>query len=58
MRDDTPSRTAQWVAAARGLGQLLPEALRIADDPYGLAFSSSSLARLVRHLAVVVGAQP
>jgi methyltransferase (TIGR00027 family) len=47
MRDDTPSRTAQWVAAARGLGQLLPEAVRIADDPYGLAFSSSSLARLV-----------
>jgi methyltransferase (TIGR00027 family) len=47
MRDDTPSRTAQWVAAARGLGQLLPEPLRLADDPYGLAFSSSSLARLV-----------
>lgn len=47
MRDDTPSRTAQWVAAARGLGQLLPEAVRIADDPYGLAFSSSPLARLV-----------
>jgi methyltransferase (TIGR00027 family) len=47
MRDDTPSRTAQWVAAARGLGQLLPEGVRIADDPYGLAFSSSSLARLV-----------
>lgn len=47
MRDDTPSRTAQWVAAARGLGRLLPEAVRIADDPYGLAFSSSSLAGLV-----------
>lgn len=47
MRDDTPSRTAQWVAAARGLGQLLPEAVRIADDPYGLAFSSSTLAGLV-----------
>jgi methyltransferase (TIGR00027 family) len=47
MRDDAPSRTAQWVAAARGLGQLLPEAVRIADDPYGLAFSSSTLAGLV-----------
>jgi len=47
MRDDTPSRTAQWVAAARGLGQLLPDAVRIADDPYGLAFTSSGLAGLV-----------
>ncbi|HEU4734433.1 MAG TPA: SAM-dependent methyltransferase [Kofleriaceae bacterium] len=47
MRDDTPSRTAQWVAAARGLGRLLPEATRIADDPYGLAFSSSRAAGLV-----------
>jgi len=47
MRDDAPSRTAQWVAAARGLGRLLPEAVRIADDPYGLAFSSSTIARLV-----------
>jgi hypothetical protein len=33
MRDDTPSRTAQWVAGARGLGRLLPEAVRISDDP-------------------------
>ena len=47
MRDGTPSRTAQFVAAARGMGRLLPEAVRIADDPYGMAFSSSSLARLV-----------
>ncbi len=47
MRDDTPSRTAQWVAGARGLGRLIPEAVRIADDPYGLAFSSSGLAGLV-----------
>ena len=47
MRDATPSRTAQWVAAARGLGRLLPESVRIADDPYGLAFSSSGLAGLV-----------
>ncbi len=47
MREDAPSRTAQWVAAARGLGRLLPEAVRLADDPYGVAFSSSSLARLL-----------
>lgn len=47
MRDDAPSRTAQWVAAARGLGRLLPEAVRLADDPYGLAFSAPGIARLV-----------
>lgn len=47
MRDDAPSRTAQWVAAARGMGRLLPESVRLADDPYGLAFSSPSLAGLV-----------
>ena len=51
MRDDTPSRTAQWVAAARGMSRLLPEAVRIADDPYGLAFSSSGLADLVNRSA-------
>ena len=44
MRDDTPSRTAQWVAAARGLGMLLPDDVRLADDPYGLAFTSTRLA--------------
>ncbi|HEX3761166.1 MAG TPA: SAM-dependent methyltransferase [Kofleriaceae bacterium] len=47
MRDDAPSRTAQWVAAARGMGRLLPEAVRLADDPYGLAFASPRIARLV-----------
>jgi methyltransferase (TIGR00027 family) len=47
MRDGTPSRTAQFVAAARGMGRLLPESARIADDPYGMAFSSATLARLV-----------
>jgi methyltransferase (TIGR00027 family) len=47
MREDAPSRTAQWVAAARGMGRLLPEAVRLADDPYGLAFASPSIARLV-----------
>ncbi|HEY4055636.1 MAG TPA: class I SAM-dependent methyltransferase, partial [Kofleriaceae bacterium] len=47
MRDDTPSRTAQWVAAARGLGMLLPDDVRVADDPYGIAFSSVRIANLV-----------
>lgn len=47
MRDDTPSRTAQWVAAARGLGMLLPDDVRVADDPYGLAFTSTRLATLL-----------
>ncbi|HLL25480.1 MAG TPA: SAM-dependent methyltransferase, partial [Kofleriaceae bacterium] len=47
MRDDTPSRTAAWVAAARQLGRLLPEDVRIADDPYGAAFTSIPLARAI-----------
>ena len=47
MRDDTPSRTAAYVAAARGLGMHLPDDVRIADDPYGLAFVSPRLAKLV-----------
>ncbi|MEJ7596432.1 MAG: SAM-dependent methyltransferase [Kofleriaceae bacterium] len=47
MKDGTPSRTAQWVAAARGMGMLLPDAVRIADDPYGAAFSSPAFSRLL-----------
>lgn len=47
MRDDTPSRTAAWVAAARQLGQLLPDAVRLVDDPYGAAFTSRWLASLI-----------
>ena len=47
MRDDTPSRTAQWVAAARGLGMLLPDEVRIADDPYGVAFASTRVQRML-----------
>jgi methyltransferase (TIGR00027 family) len=47
MRDGSPSRTAQWVAAARGLGRLLPEDVRIADDPYGFAFASRRLAGVI-----------
>lgn len=47
MRDDTPSRTAQWVAACRGLGMLLPDDVRLADDPYGVAFASPRVQRLI-----------
>ena len=51
MRDDTPSRTAAWVAAARHLGRLLPEDVRIADDPFGGAFTSLQLARMIEEAA-------
>lgn len=51
MRDETPSRTAAWVAAARQLGRLLPEDVRIADDPYGAAFTSLALARMIEDAA-------
>src|SRR4051794_15538190 len=47
MLDDTPSRTAAWVAAARGLGSLLPPEAQLVDDPYGVAFASPRLAKLV-----------
>ncbi|MGN6108405.1 MAG: SAM-dependent methyltransferase, partial [Kofleriaceae bacterium] len=49
MRDDTPSRTAAWVAAARQLGELLPEDVRLVDDPYGAAFTSPQLGALIQH---------
>ncbi|MBA2541945.1 MAG: SAM-dependent methyltransferase [Deltaproteobacteria bacterium] len=56
MREDTPSRTAAWVAAARHLGQLLPEDVRLADDPYGAIFTSQWLADVI-HQAATVGAR-
>jgi methyltransferase (TIGR00027 family) len=45
MKDDTSSRTAAFVAAARQLGQLLPESVRLVDDPYGAAFASPAVAK-------------
>jgi len=39
VRADSPSFTAAWVAAMRGLGAFLPERLRLVDDPYGLRFA-------------------
>jgi O-methyltransferase involved in polyketide biosynthesis len=35
MEHDRPSRTAEHVAALRGLGVLLPPAARLIDDPFG-----------------------
>jgi methyltransferase (TIGR00027 family) len=40
MRDQTPSRTAAWVAFLRGLGRSLPRDLQLSDDPFGLSFAS------------------
>lgn len=51
MRDETPSRTAAWVAAARGMGRLLPETVRLADDPYGVAFAAPRLAAFVERVS-------
>jgi methyltransferase (TIGR00027 family) len=48
MRDDRPSLTAAWVAAARQLGGLLPAGDRLADDPYGVAFVSPTIAGILR----------
>ncbi len=45
MRDDSPSRTAAWVAAARQAGQLLPEGVRLVDDRYGAAFVAPAVGR-------------
>jgi methyltransferase (TIGR00027 family) len=47
MRDDSPSRTAAFVAAARQLGQLLPDHARLVDDPYGVAFASPAAGRWI-----------
>jgi len=59
MREDTPSRTAQWVAAARGLGMLLPDDVRIADDPYGVAFASTRVQKLLQeHGPTVLARMP
>jgi methyltransferase (TIGR00027 family) len=51
MRDDAPSRTAAFVAAARQLGQLLPDDARLIDDPYGAAFTSTRAAALLEREA-------
>lgn len=57
MRDDTPSRTAAFVAAARQLGQLLPDAVRLVDDPYGAAFTSRWASWLIEQATADDGSQ-
>ncbi len=47
MRETEPSRTAAWVASARTMGRMLPRALQLVDDPYGAAFASSGLPRVL-----------
>jgi len=45
MKADRPSRTAEYVAALRGLGVLLPAAGRLVDDPWGAAWTDNERLR-------------
>jgi methyltransferase (TIGR00027 family) len=45
VKDETPSRTAAFVAAVRQLGQLLPADSQLVEDPYGAAFTSPTVGR-------------
>jgi methyltransferase (TIGR00027 family) len=47
MIEGKPSFTAAWVAGGRALGTLLPDAARLATDPYGARFCSPAFAALV-----------
>jgi len=42
-----PSLTAAYVASMRQFGRLLPPEVRLADDPYGAAFYSARIARVI-----------
>jgi methyltransferase (TIGR00027 family) len=44
--DGKPSRTAQFVAASRALGALLPDDAQLADDPFGARVAGAGVARL------------
>lgn len=48
------SLTAQWVAAARTVGSLLPDELVIANDPFGVSFAHGA----TRKLAALLLAHP
>jgi len=48
MREGTPSRTAAWVALARGLADRLPPEAQLAIDPYGAAFEEGPRPKLQR----------
>ncbi|MGZ3408625.1 MAG: class I SAM-dependent methyltransferase [Polyangia bacterium] len=47
MIDGKPSRTAQFVAASRALGALLPDDAQLMDDPFGARVAGGGVARLV-----------
>ena len=47
MIDDKPSRTAQFVAATRALGALLPDDAQLMDDPFGARVAGPGVAELV-----------
>ncbi len=51
MKHDRPSRTAEHVAALRGLGVLLPLSARLIDDPWGAEWTGH---RGLRRLAAVM----
>lgn len=44
------SRTAQWVAVARSLGELLPAELVLAHDPFGTGFVDGAMRTLAEQL--------
>jgi len=48
MKRDRASATAAWVAAARSVGALLPEPLRLAEDPFGAQLAEGGVAQLAR----------
>ncbi len=46
MREHTPSKTAAWVAVARGMADRLPIEAQLALDPYGAEFEEGMRMRL------------
>jgi methyltransferase (TIGR00027 family) len=55
MKADTPSRTAAWVALARGMASMLPPAARLADDPYGSSFEDAGPRQRLHSVLVRAG---
>lgn len=47
MIDGKPSRTAQFVAASRALGALLPDGAQLVDDPFGARVGGPGVAQLL-----------
>lgn len=48
MKHDRASATAAWVAAARSVGSLLPERLRLAEDPFGAELADGLIGHAAR----------